>query len=673
MTQAYHRDLGVLARPAQLRAYTGAVAVLGGGVLVAAGSQLSMADLAVFAGLPALWIVMAFVLFGELRPILTPGRYYANGATTSTTFAFAVLLFLGLPVAAVLQAAAALLAGIVRRHVWWRTAFNVGQYTLSLAAAAAVFELARRGGAPTDPWVPGGGDLPVIGAAALAYFLVNLALVWLAVSYWQGISVIDVARGELAYQTIVTCALLGLSPLVVLAVDTSAWLVPLFVPALAAVYRNASLSRERDRQSLHDGLTGLPNRKLLVERSRTALGQARRHRHGMALLLLDLDRFKEVNDTLGHPTGDRLLQLVGRRLQGAVRPGDTIARLGGDEFAVLLPALPDSGAPRDVARRIVAAFSDPFVLDGLSLDLQVSVGIAVYPDHAADFESLLQRTDVAMYLAKGSRGGVEMYDIARDRNSPDRLALLADLRRAIDGGEVELHYQPKVAFSDSGVVGVEALVRWRHPHRGMISPDDFVPLAEQTGLMPRLTEYVVDRALAQAACWWEDDLRVPVAVNVSLRDVHTPGFVATISAGLRRYGVPASALQLEITERVLLEEPHRVAETLGGLRRLGVQLSLDDFGTGYSSLVHLRRIPVSEIKIDRAFVTRLVHDEDDAAIVRSMVDLAHALGVEVVAEGVETLEIWRRLGRLGCDAAQGWFVSDALPGPTATAWLERAR
>jgi diguanylate cyclase len=323
------------------------------------------------------------------------------------------------------------------------------------------------------------------------------------------------------------------------------------------------------------------------------------------------------------------------------------------------------------ARRIAECFTIPFQLEAYTLDLECSIGVAEYPRDAEDFEQLLQRADVAMYQAKRSRAGIAGYEAGRDQNTPDRLALLGDLRRALAGGELQLHYQPKVSFTGGQVVGFEGLVRWNHATRGPVNPEEFVQLAEQTGLMSTLTSYVVERALAQASVWWRSGLSVPVAVNVSMRDIHAPGFVASIQEGLEKHGVPAAALQLEITERVLLQDPQRAKATLERLDALGVNLSLDDFGTGYSSLVLLRSVPVREIKIDKSFVARLAHDPEDAAIVRSTVDLAHSLGLKVVAEGVEDEITWQRLAELGCDVAQGWLLAKALPAHEATAWLNR--
>ncbi|MDQ1701601.1 MAG: hypothetical protein QOF57_853, partial [Frankiaceae bacterium] len=290
-----------------------------------------------------------------------------------------------------------------------------------------------------------------------------------------------------------------------------------------------------------------------------------------------------------------------------------------------------------------------------------------------DAPTLLQRADVAMYVAKERRTGIEIYDPEKDSNSTARLSLLGDLRRAIEDGELELHYQPKAHLPDGNVVGVEALLRWRHPARGLVLPDDFIPAAEQSGVMRPLTRYVVDCALGQVASWRARELDVQVAVNISMRDLHDPELVPFLARRLKAYDVPASALLLEITENILMADPNGVAGTLRGLDALGVALSLDDFGTGYSSLVHLKRLPVSEIKIDRSFVQRMDEEDDDATIVRSIIDLGEALGLRVVAEGVETASAWDALVRMGCDAAQGWFLSRALPASEATAWLEESQ
>ncbi len=450
--------------------------------------------------------------------------------------------------------------------------------------------------------------------------------------------------------------------------DAKPVLLPLFSIPLIALDSTLWIARARAEEQLRDPLTGLPNRQWLQERIWTALDDAERVGSRAALMLIDLDRFRSVNDTLGHLAGDRLLLQIADRLRLALPRGAEAARLGGDEFAVLLPAADSTTSATRAARGLVAALSSPLDLDGLTLVLEASAGVAVFPDHAADAEGLLRRADVAMYQAKRDRTGVEAYESKRDSNTPDRLGLLGDLRRALDAHEVELHYQPKVRF-DGQVAGLEALVRWVHPERGRVPPDEFIAIAESSGLMPQLTEYVLETALGQVARWRAQGLFVPVAVNVSPRDVHSPGFAGSVAARLARHGVPAGALQLEITEHVLLEDPTRAADTLNALTGHGVKMSLDDFGTGYSSLVHLRRLPVSELKIDRSFVARLAIDTEDAEIVRCTIDLAHSLGLLVVAEGVEDDETWERLRDLRCDAVQGWLVAAAMPPDETTAWL----
>ncbi|TDB89715.1 bifunctional diguanylate cyclase/phosphodiesterase [Actinomadura sp. KC216] len=692
-------------RGSPLWIYFVVVILLGVAAGAAAFSGLTGDDLDALASTPVFWILGCFIIFGELRPIITPGSTENNGATTSTTFSFAALLYAGLPIAAALQAVAVITCGIFRGRTPHRIAFNVAQYTLSLAAAQLVLALFGNLATPTNLWVPDGADLLAIALAGTVYFICNDTLVGSAVALHERVSLIKALRWDLGYQVLVHLALLGLAPLMVVAMDRSAAFVPLIVLPFIAVYLNASVSVRREHQALHDGLTGLPNRKLLIVRTEEALAEARgaekrdtekrgtkkgaagklaarpgfgprlrkpadpQHRAG--LFLLDLDRFKEVNDTLGHPTGDRLLQLVAHRLTHSVRPGDLVARLGGDEFAVLLPSVRDEAAAREVAVRLRAALSEPVRLDGMSFDLEGSVGIALFPDHAPDFELLLQRADVAMYNAKEARSGVEIYSPRKDRNSPARLSMLGDLRRAIDRSELELFYQPKVSLRDGHLVGMEALLRWRHPDKGILEPEAFLSVAEQTYLMRSITHHVVTAALAQAAAWWREDLTVQVAVNASGRDLFDTGLTETIEEGLLARGLPAAALQLEITERILMNEPAYASDTVGSLAELGIPLSLDDFGTGYSSLVRLNRLPVEEVKIDSSFVGRLAESTEDAVIVRSIVDLVRTLGLRSVAEGVEDPATARMLREMGCDAAQGWHFGRPMDAETATDWLRR--
>ncbi|HEX6469051.1 MAG TPA: EAL domain-containing protein [Streptosporangiaceae bacterium] len=680
------------------------VSVIGVGVLAfaLALSRQSSNDLNAVFKSPVFWLLAGFIVLGELRPIMTPGSHETNAATVSTLFTFATLLYAGLPLAAILQAIAEVAAGMLHRRAAHRTAFNVAQLAISLTAATLVLMAFGISGRPTDPWVPTGHDLVPFALAAATYFVVNNVLVNEAVALHERIPLAKALRLDLGRQVLTNLALLGLAPIVVVAMAYSAALVPLIVLPFIAVYVNASASMRREHQALHDSLTGLPNRKLLTTRTEDALDEARRRaprgadgrvegcadggsggRAGaradggdaraagrrVGLFLLDLDRFKEVNDTLGHATGDRLLRIVAYRLVHSVRPGDLVARLGGDEFAVLLPNVRDAQGAKEVAARLRAALNEPVRLEGTSFDLEASVGIALCPDHALDFESLLQRADVAMYVAKESRSGVEVYTADKDRNSPERLTMLGDLRRAVDREELQLHFQPKIALLDGRLVGMEGLLRWRHPLHGLLAPDDFLRMAEQTYLMRSITHFVVDAALAQAAQWWRAGLAVQVAVNVSGRDLFDTTLTETIATGLVKHDVPARLLQLEITERLLTAEPAYASDTIDAIAKLGVPLSLDDFGTGYSSLVRLKRLPVEEIKIDASFIGRIGESADDAVIVRSIVDLVRTLGLRSVAEGVEDAQTAQVLRDMGCESAQGWYFGRPMDADAATAWL----
>jgi diguanylate cyclase (GGDEF)-like protein len=612
--------------------------------------------------------VLTGVIVGHLVA-LGRDRWW-GGTGSGAALTLAVLLLYGWVPSILVSLSVVVLVGAARRHRWRQALLHGAVDILGITGASAVLWLGGRHPSVAVPWLPTAwrwADLPVLLAVSLSYLVATRALLWWVVAPHGG-GLPTVARTALLRQGLVGVALLGISPLIVVVAAGRPVLLPLFAVPLIALDSSLWIARARAEEQLRDPLTGLPNRQWLLERTWTALDHAERAGQRTALVLIDLDRFRHVNDTLGHLAGDRLLLQIADRLRLALPRGAEAARLGGDEFAVLLPACDSTTRAQRAARTLVAALGSPLNLDGLTLVLEASAGVAVFPDHAKDAEGLLRRADVAMYEAKQDRSGVEVYEATRDGNTPDRLGLLGDLRRALDHGGVELHYQPKVRF-DGQVAGLEALLRWEHPERGRVSPEEFIAIAETSGLMPQLTEYVLETALAQVARWRAMGIEVPVAVNVSPRDVHTPGFAGSVAARLARHRVPPGSLQLEITEHVLLEEPQRAADTLAGLTGHGVKMSLDDFGTGYSSLVHLRRLPVSELKIDRSFVARLVADAEDAEIVRCTIDLAHSLGLLVVAEGVEDDETWERLRDLSCDAIQGWLVAAAMPAEEATAWL----
>ncbi|MEV8309860.1 bifunctional diguanylate cyclase/phosphodiesterase [Streptomyces flavidovirens] len=661
----------------RLRRWAGAPRVLPAAVVTLAALVLFTgmvravtADRALFPNSTVGWslALLTGVIVGHLVA-LGRDRWW-GGTGSGAALTLAVLLLYGWVPAGLVSLAVVVLVGVARRHRWKQGLLHGAVDILGIGVAALV--LALFGDVPTveKPWNPlewGIETVPEVVLAATAYLALTRVLLWYTLAP-RGGRLPSVARTALYRQALVAVALLGIAPLICVVAVALPVLLPLFSVPLIALDSTLWIARARAEEQLRDPLTGLPNRHWLLQRARPVLEEAQSTGTRSALVLIDLDRFRAVNDTLGHLAGDRLLLQIADRLRLALPRGAEAARLGGDEFAVLLATADSTTSAQRIARHLVAELSSPLDLDGLTLVLEASAGVAVFPDHALDAEGLLRRADVAMYQAKRDRTGVEVYESKRDSNTPDRLGLLGDLRRALDAGDVELHYQPKVRF-DGQVAGLEALVRWVHPERGRVPPDEFIAIAESSGLMPHLTEYVLETALAQVARWRAQGLNTPVAVNVSPRDVHTPGFAGAVAARLARHGVPAGSLQLEITEHVLLEDPQRAADTLAGLTGHGVKMSLDDFGTGYSSLVHLRRLPVSELKIDRSFVARLAVDNEDAEIVRCTVDLAHSLGLLVVAEGVEDDETWERLRDLGCDAVQGWLVAAAMPPDEATAWL----
>ena len=424
-----------------------------------------------------------------------------------------------------------------------------------------------------------------------------------------------------------------------------------------------------EHMALHDALTGLPNRTLLRDRIQQAVLTARREGGRVAVLMMDLDRFKEVNDSLGHHAGDVLLKELGSRLQGVLRESDTVARLGGDEFGILLKGQWKTTDVIPVLEKIRDALEQPIMLQDLPLAIEASVGISFYPDDGEDVDTLLRHADVAMYTAKDRNATYSFYDPASDQYDPTRLTIVGELRRAIDQRELVLYYQPKAMLADGEVSSVEALIRWNHPTRGLVMPDDFIPLAQQTGLIKPLTLYVVEEGLRQCKAWQEEGLTLSVAVNLSMRNLLDLEFPDQVETLIEKWGVDARLLEFEITESTMLADPVRTKHVLDKLSAMGIRLAIDDFGTGYSSLAYLKRLPVDEIKIDRSFVMHMSEDEDNATIVRSTIDLGQNLGLQVVAEGVETAEIWEKLNSLGCNIAQGYYLSRPVPADDLRDWL----
>ena len=411
--------------------------------------------------------------------------------------------------------------------------------------------------------------------------------------------------------------------------------------------------------AMHDALTSLPNRTLLMDRLNQSIINAQRRKRSLALLMLDLDRFKEINDTLGHQTGDALLQQVGARLRNVLRDSDTVARLGGDEFAVLLPNVSDTNALR-IAAAIHERLEKVYEVYEHSLYVGVSIGLAVFPQHGETSESLLQHADVAMYMAKRSNSGITLYDVDRDEHSVSHLSVLSDLRGAVENEEFILQYQPKLSMRENTIDGAEALIRWNHPKQGLIMPDNFINVAEQTGLIKRLSNWVLDTAIRDCVRLHQKGHKINISVNMSVWDIQDPNIGLNITQKLEKWGLSARYLTLEITERVMMAEPERARMVLSELDNMGVQVVIDDFGTGFSSLVYLKQLPVSMLKVDKSFVIDMMKDESDAAIVHSIIELAHNLGLQTVAEGVENDQTWSWLRTWDCDYAQGYYISHPL-------------
>ncbi len=605
------------------------------------------------------------VVLGEMLPVKIPRRGDDEELTLSASFAMALLLLGGLGPALLAQGAASVLQDVTSKKPAWRVRFNLGQYSLSMIAAWMVIK-AIAVSSRIDVLHPfESRQLPAMLLGAAAFFLVNAFVVGSAVAVYQHVPIARYFRSSVSFVMITGGVVLLVAPIVLAAAAYTVVIVPLCLAPVLAMYNSVHQSARSEHEARHDSLTGLPNRTAFHE---TFTAVIEDENVPASVLLMDLDRFKEVNDTLGHRYGDLLLVQVAQRFKAVIGQRGQIARLGGDEFVVIHPS-GDRQEAVALAHRIADTLRDPFELEEMVVDVQASVGIALFPEHGHGVETLLQKADVAMYRAKETRSSVALYDERHDHHSPAKLALTAELRTAVAGEEIVLWYQPELDIHTREVMAVEALVRWDHPRLGVLPPSSFVRMAEATNLIKPLTQRVMEVALLQIADWHAMGLDISVAVNISAQVLVDQSFTQQVVAALRRTGVPPQRLKLEVTESALMSDPVTARTVLRELEALGCEISIDDFGTGYSSLAYLADLPVSEVKIDRSFVSRMSAGSSEKIIVNSTIDLAHHLGLRAVAEGVEDWAMLPELEALGCDAAQGYAISHPLAGPDATRWL----
>jgi diguanylate cyclase (GGDEF)-like protein len=645
--------------------FANAISVIGVGLgIVLIGTH----QFSFVTGHPVVFAVLCSgVVLSELLPLKIPRRGDDEEITVSSAFAFALLLIGGIAPALIAQSVASVIQDLESRKPLWRTAFNVGQYTIALAAGWLVMNLIS--GVPhvgaVRPFTD--GEMPVVLLGATVFFVVNNAIVGVAVALYQALPLRQYFANDVAFSAMTNGVLLCLAPMIVAAERFSLLLVPMFALPLLALYRAGRQSSVSEHQARHDSLTGLANRghfRSVAERTIAA-----HPGESFAVLLMDLNRFKDVNDTLGHHYGDLLLEGIAERLCEAVPQAEVVSRLGGDEFAVLLRTAlaPDAGA---VAEQITESIGRTIEVGEFVVEGEASIGIAVSPDDGDDIDTLLQRADVAMYRAKETHSNWARYDEEHDHHSPAKLALMGDLRGAIDNGEIVVWYQPALELATGHVGSVEALVRWQHPDLGLLPPGAFLEMAERTSLIKPLTRRVLEDTMLQIRRWEAAGLRFSAAVNVSMRSLLDPLFPQQVHELLARTGVSPDLVKLEITESTIMADPRVARSVLDQLSSMGVSLSIDDFGTGYSSLAYLKDLPVDEVKIDRSFVLGMAEGTSDAVIVRSTIDLGHHLGLQVVAEGVEDEATLEKLRDLRCDRAQGYWISRPLPAASITEWAQ---
>jgi diguanylate cyclase (GGDEF)-like protein len=653
-------------RSSGLSTYTGVVCAAGFAALGAGvwhGAHELTVHLAAFA------VVTPLVVLGELFAIRVPRGEDLRDVRASTTFAIALLLMAGPAAALIAMALATVACGVSSRHAARDIAFDVAARSLALSGAAAVLQHFQVNALTHDAVRV--RDVEAFLVAGLSYFVVRTVVPGVARAWTKrlrGRRFVSQVFDDLTFRGGTEAALISLAPLVAAAAGQSLFLVGFLVAPFVAVDRAAAALVRTSHESLHDPLTRLANRAALYRTLAMLAGEGSAAPRPFALWLLDLDRFKEVNDSLGHSIGDELLQSVAQRVRAVIGKGDLVARLGGDEFAVVLADTTEDTV-RAAAARLLEQFEIPFELSSVTLDIACSVGIALAPEHGDDNESLLRAADVALYCAKAARSGYVIYDPELSWEHRNRKPLLADLHRALEAGEFVPYYQPKADARTRRIVGVETLLRWQHPAHGVLSPIEFLPLLDRSGVIRHVTADLVDGTLRQLAQWRDLGWELHAAVNLSMRSLHDPELPEGIAERLSFYGLDPELLELEVTEQTIMADPKRVTAVLNALKEIGVTIALDDFGTGYSSLAHLSIMPLDVLKIDQTFVRNMMTKPKDAAIVRSTVELARSLALTTVGEGVEDGLTWATLRTLGCDTIQGNIISRAKPPAELTQYL----
>ncbi len=646
-------------------AYIGLVVTAG--IIALALAVVGSPRSAVVGDHPIVFATFAVLLVAtEARPM----TYLADGGevTASWTFAFA-LLFVA-PAAACLSVVAATALGIdlVNGKPLARAAFNAAQFVLSLSAgilaASAITDLVLvPGQQPSLRWLIG-----AVVASAVA-FSANSLLISVVLALNGGLPVIEMIRRSFGVNMGMDGVLLAMAPVFAI-IGLDAWiLVPLLLVTVWIIFRSASIALDNRHEATHDQLTGIANRRLFEDHAALLLTGAGRSGSRAGLIHLDLNGFKVINDRLGHYYGDLILREVAARLRDNRRAIDHVARLGGDEFAVLLGRIDSPADAHDVADRLRAALVAPMEIEGIPLGVGASLGVAVFPDHGQDLATLMKCADVATYEAKSSSTGVVVWEPRQESSPAGKLVLLSDLASALDAEELGVVYQPKLAVASGRITGVEVLLRWEHPTRGLVLPGRFMPQAEHTDLVTRITDFVLRSAVRQCVAWHDEGIRTGVAVNASARNLQDLRFPDRIRQLLAEHCLDPGWLELEITENAVMADEVRAASVLGHLRALGVRLSIDDFGTGYSSLATLRNLTLDAIKIDRSFVSGMAESAGDLSIVRSVIELGHNLGLGVIAEGVESVEVLDLLRELECDEFQGYLVTTPIDADAMGAWL----